>query len=101
MRLFLAVLLLTSGGPAFSQVASSSLIGMVTDASTAPVFEAKVTVRHEATGFERTAITGTAGQYRIDDLIPGSYRITAEKPGFTTATTNAVVLEVNQIGRVD
>ena len=46
-------------------------------------------------------MTGAAGQYRIDDLIPGAYTVTAEKPGFRTVTTGAIELEVNQKGRVD
>lgn len=101
MRFLLGILLMSCAGSAFAQVASSSLIGVVTDPSSAAVFEAKVTARHEATGFARTTLTGAAGQFRIDHLIPGSYRITAGKPGFKTQTTSAVVLEINQKGRVD
>jgi hypothetical protein len=63
--------------------------------------EVKVTARHQATGFSRSVATGAAGQYRIDDLIPGAYTVTAEKPGFRTVTTGAIELEVNQKGRVD
>jgi len=101
MRILPAILLLYSASAAFAQVASSSLLGVVTDPSAAVIQDVKVTARHEATGFSRTALTGTTGQYRIDDLIPGSYTLTAEKPGFKTELTSAVVLEVNQKGRVD
>src|SRR5258706_4186722 len=86
---------------AHAQVASSSLLGVVTDPSSAAVPEAKVTARHEATGFSRSALTGSSGQYRIDDLIPGSYSVSAEKAGFKSVVTGSVVLEVNQRGRVD
>src|ERR1700682_2526524 len=86
---------------AHAQVASSSLLGVITDPSSAAVPEVKVTARHEATGFSRSAITGSAGQYRIDDLIPGSYSVTAEKDGFKNVVAGPVVLEVNQRGRVD
>jgi carboxypeptidase family protein len=101
MRILPAILLLYSASAALAQVASSSLLGVVTDPSAAVVQDVKVTARHEATGFSRTALTGTTGQYRIDDLIPGSYTLTAEKPGFKTELTSAVLLEVNQKGRVD
>ena len=87
--------------PASAQVASSSLLGTVIDPSSAPVSDVKVTARHEATGFSRTVSTGAEGQYRIDDLIPGSYTVTAEKTGFRTVATKAIELEVNQKGRVD
>ncbi|HEV2444459.1 MAG TPA: carboxypeptidase-like regulatory domain-containing protein, partial [Candidatus Sulfopaludibacter sp.] len=84
-----------------AQVASSSLLGVVADQSSAPVAGVVVTARHQATGFSRSAVTESAGQYRIDDLLPGSYTVTAEKQGFRTVTTGAVELEVNQKGRVD
>jgi len=101
MRLLPGLLLLYCSATAFGQVASSSLLGVVTDPSSAAVSEVKVTARHQATGVSRTALTGTTGQYRIDDLLPGSYTVSAEKPGFKTELTGAVVLEVNQKGRVD
>jgi hypothetical protein len=86
---------------AHAQVASSSLLGVVTDPSSAAVPDVKVTARHEATGFSRSAVTGSSGQYRIDDLIPGSYSVSAEKDGFKSVITGSVILEVNQRGRVD
>jgi hypothetical protein len=101
MRLHLGFLLLIYLSPSLAQVASSSLLGVVTDPSAAAVADVKVTARHIGTDFTRTAQTGAAGQYRIDDLIPGSYTVSAERPGFKTALTNAVTLEVNQKGRVD
>lgn len=101
MRLLPALLLLICASAAPAQVASSSLLGGITDPSNAAVPEVKVTVRHEATGFTRTALTGTSGQYRFDDLIPGAYTVTAEKPGFKSELTSAVTLEVNQKGCVD
>ena len=96
-----AAILFLSLTAARAQVASASLLGTVDDASAAPVQDVKVTARHQATGFTRTVLTGAAGQYRIDDLIPGSYTVTAEKAGFRTVTTGAIELEVNQKGRVD
>jgi hypothetical protein len=101
MRLLPGVFLLCCASTAIAQVASSSLLGVITDPSAAAVPEVKVTALHEATGFSRTVVTGATGQYRIDDLIPGSYTVSAEKQGFRTETTSAVVLEVNQKGRVD
>jgi hypothetical protein len=84
-----------------AQVASSSLLGEVTDQTSAPAADVRVTALHEATGFSRSVVTGAAGQYRIDDLLPGSYTVTEEKPGFRSVNAKAVVLEVNQKGRVD
>src|SRR5260370_6567427 len=98
---FTSVFLLVLSITAQAQVASSSLLGVVTDPSSAAVPDVKVTARHEATGFSRSSVTGSSGQYRIDDLIPGSYTVTAEKEGFKSVVTGSVVLEVNQRGRID
>lgn len=96
-----AAVLLSAFVPAGAQVASATLLGAVDDASAAPVAGAKITARHQATGFTRSALTGTSGQYRIDDLIPGAYTVTAEKTGFRTVTTGVIELEVNQNARID
>ncbi len=101
MRLLPGIFLLCFVSAANAQVASSSLLGVVTDPSAAAVPDVKVTARHEATGFSRTALTGATGQYRIDDLLPGSYTVSAEKQGFRNESTSAVSLGVNQKGRVD
>ncbi|HVV44660.1 MAG TPA: carboxypeptidase regulatory-like domain-containing protein [Bryobacteraceae bacterium] len=100
-RLLLAILSLLAPGIAAAQVSSSSLLGVVTDLSGAAVANVKVTARQETTGFTRTTRTGLTGQYRIDDLNPGSYIVKAERPGFVTELTRAVTLEVNQKARVD
>src|SRR5438270_624585 len=98
---FVLLTMLAATHPAAAQVASASLLGVVTDQSSAPAPDVKVTATQNSTGFSRTAVTDAAGQYRIDDLIPGAYTIAAEKPGFRSVTTNAIVVEVNQKGRVD
>ena len=57
----LLFLLWTLAAPAFSQVASGTLLGEVRDESSALVPGARVTARHEATGFSRTMLTGAEG----------------------------------------
>jgi len=95
------VLYLATLVSARAQVASSSLLGVVNDQSSAAVPDVKITAKHEATGFSRSVVTGSTGQYRIDDLIPGSYTVTAEKSGFRSVAASGVLLEVNQKGRLD
>lgn len=87
--------------PAAGQVSSATLLGAVSDQATAALSGVKVTARHEATGFSRSVATDAAGGYRIDDLLPGHYTVTAEKEGFRTLTVSAFVLEVNQKARLD
>lgn len=93
------LLLLPSTAPA--QVASSTLLGEVRDATGAVLPGVKVTASHRPTGFQRTTLTGHDGAYRIDELLPGPYEVTASLAGFRTAKADSVFLEVNQKGRLD
>lgn len=83
------------------QVSSSSLLGEVRDEASAVINGVKITARNEATGFSRTTLTSGDGTYRIDDLIPGRYSVSAEKQGFRTLQTDSFVLEVNQKAKLD
>ena len=87
--------------PARAQVASSSLLGEVKDQLAAQVPGVKVTARNEATGFSRSVLTGDDGSYRLNDLLPGRYTVSAEKQGFRTLMVQTIVLEVNQKGQLD
>jgi outer membrane receptor protein involved in Fe transport len=100
-NLSLASLVLGLGSVAHAQVASSTLLGEVRDESGALAPTANVTALQNATGFVRTAVTGSQGAYRIDELLPGEYTVTAEKPGFRTVEATDVTLQVNQKARLD
>jgi outer membrane receptor protein involved in Fe transport len=95
------LLILFAVVPSRAQVASASLMGDVKDQLSARIPGVKVTVRHQAMGFSRTVFTGEEGSYRFDDLLPGRYRLSAEKQGFRTSTVDSIVLEVNQKGELD
>src|ERR1700684_2225537 len=41
------------------------------------------------------------GSYRIDDLLPGAYTVTAQHDGFQAVTVSPVFVEVNQKFRLD
>ncbi len=84
-----------------AQVSSGSLLGDVRDEKAAPVSGVSVVVRNNDTGFSRTAATNAFGSYRIDDLLPGAYTVTAEHNGFQAVTVSPVFVEVNQKARLD
>ena len=84
-----------------AQAASSTLLGEVRDESGSLAPAVTVTARNNATGFVRTAATGPQGAYRIDELLPGEYTVTAEKSGFRTLQVQDVALQVNQKARLD
>ena len=83
------------------QVSSASLLGEAHDETAAVIAGVKITARNEATGFSRTTLSAADGSYRIDDLLPGRYTVSAEKPGFRTLQTDSFVLEVNQKAKLD
>lgn len=101
------VLCLSYGLSAFSsslfarQVSSASLLGEAHDETSAVIPGVKITARNEATGFSRTTLSAADGSYRIDDLLPGHYTVSAEKQGFRTLQTDSFVLEVNQKAKLD
>jgi hypothetical protein len=97
----LVVLLLAAAAVALSQVSSGVLLGDVRDESSALVAGARITAVHQGTGFTRTTVSGSLGEYRLDELPPGAYQVAVEKEGFRKLTFDRVAVEVNQKYRLD
>ena len=93
---FLAVL----SGTAWGQN-KASLRGTVTDQSGGVVPGAKVTLTNTGTGVAHSTTTGSDGSYLFDFVPVGTYKLTVDKPGFTTFVQDGIVLELNQNGRQD
>lgn len=66
---------------------SATFLGAVVDASGAPVANAKVTVKSDARGFERTATTNKDGQFTVPLIPAGSYTAVIAKSGFQTTSS--------------
>jgi len=98
MRLLLLFLL---PAVAFSQVASATLSGTLLDESGAAAPGVTITAQDESTAFTYNTITGAEGNYAIEALPPGLYTVTAQKAGFRTATSEHLLLEVNQKARLN
>ncbi len=91
--LFLVVVFL--GVPVVSaQVSTSSIDGVVTDASGAVVANAKVQAKNEDTGVVFEGATTSAGTYSFASLTPGRYSVTVTLAGFQTYTSVHNVLTV-------
>src|SRR5208337_3214745 len=87
--------------PAFSQVSSGSLLGDARDEKAASVGEVLVVARNNDTGFSRSVSTNEFGSYRIDDLLPGAYTVTAHHDGFQAVIVSPIFVELNQKTRLD
>ena len=84
-----------------AQTFRGTILGTVTDASGAVVAGAKVTVKNEGTGLERTAQTSADGSYNLPELPIGSYTVTVSGTGFQTFVTKGVTVDVASERRVD
>ena len=86
---------------ALAQTTTSALTGSVKDSTGALVPGANVRVINEASGVALPAVTNQAGLYRIAGLIPGSYRIEVETPGFEKLIRTGVTVQISETLQVD
>src|SRR5271169_7233369 len=74
-----------------AQNPNGSLRGEVQDASAARVAGARVVVRSNSSSMTREAKANDRGEFRIEGLLPGSYRVTVTANGFAQATAEVDV----------
>ena len=79
-----------------AQAISGDLVGRVTDASGAIIPNVLVTAANTATEVKASALTNAAGEYRISNLLPGSYNVSAGAGGFSTSEIRTVPVQLNQ-----
>ncbi len=91
---------LTAVGPAFPQYTNATLGGTVTDASGGAVGDARVTIQNQDVGLRKVGTTLADGSFLFPGLPIGSYKVTVEKPGFTTYVQSGVLLAVSQIAHL-
>ena len=87
------VLLLVALGIAAGQDNRATVQGIVTDSADAVIVGAKITLTNVSTGVVVARETGDSGHYRFDFVDPGTYRVTAEAPGFGKATQEKSAIE--------
>ncbi len=90
---------------------SATITGQVTDSTGAAVANASVVVTNTSTGQSRTVQTNDEGSYNVFPLIPGTYTLSVEQPGFKKTVVNTtlnardrrpidVVLEIGEASAV-
>ncbi len=85
----------------WSQQVTAAITGKVSDASGAAVVNAKVTAADTQRGSQLSTVTNSDGVYNLPRLPVGTYNVKVESQGFRTATRSNVLLQMNQIGRLD
>src|SRR5437667_1559920 len=100
MRILFVCLALAGG--AFSQQASiTSIVGRVTDPSGAALPGASVTAVEDGTQQTYSGKTNEEGLYSFPFVRIGTYTITATAPGFGAMVRKGVLVQVNQVVRIN
>jgi hypothetical protein len=89
--LVLFALILGFCGAVSAQVNTGSISGTVQDTSGAAIVGATVSAQNVATGEEHTAVSGNIGQYTLQALPTGTYKLKAGHASFKTFVTTVDV----------
>ena len=97
---FLVALILRMAPALRAQDGSTSLQGVIEDASGARIATAAITVSDSSRGFRLQAVTDAQGTFNFGMLQPGRYDVTASAPGMATKTSRGVELLVGGVSVV-
>src|ERR1035438_9517134 len=87
--------------PFLSAQTTTTLYGAVTDKSGAIVPGAEVTATNIDTNFTRNVKTNPEGQYRLEFMPIGNYRVEVSATGFKKSVQKGITLDINVMARVD
>ena len=97
IMVFIASFLLFAPASLFSQgETTSAIIGQVTDATSAAIPGALVTITNRETGLQRRATADEQGRFNLPLLKPGSYSVKAEAQGFDPQQNDNVLSGLGQ-----
>lgn len=86
--------------PAIAAGDKGSIIGTAMD-TTGAVIPGVVITSLDATGQAQTATSDEKGDYRIDGLVPGVYKLVVEVPGFKALTLESITVKAGEPVRAD
>src|SRR5690242_15424093 len=79
----------------------ATIVGTVTDSTGSVIPNAKVTITNIGTSMSRALQTNDTGNYVAPELNIGQYSVKVEREGFKTYERTGVILNVNDVVRVD
>src|SRR5262245_8943029 len=80
---------------------AGSILGFVQNSSRTLVPGARITLTNRATGARLTAASNDGGAFQFPQFPPTGYFAIAEAPGFKKTSIGAILVEVDQITRVN
>lgn len=84
-----------------AQINTGKITGFITDPSGAVIAGVPVTATNAGTGVVTKAETSDTGEYLLNFLVPGTYRVEVEKAGFQRAVQNEVLVSAGGTARID
>src|SRR5262245_60261152 len=96
----LAILPFLLPRPAAGQAVTGTILGDVADTTGAVIPGATVTLVNTGTGYTRTVLTDSKGEYTAPSIPTGTYTVTAEMTGFKKITMANVQVGVDQKVRI-
>ena len=97
----LAALVILASSCANAQQGRAQLFGNVADSTGSSVPGASVILTSTTTNQDHQATTNETGNYVLNDLPVGSYRLTVSRQGFRKAVRTGLTLEVDQRAQID
>ena len=94
-------LMLLAPTPTWAQGTTGSISGTVVDETKGVMPGVTILVRNTETGLERTQVSDDQGRYRVLDLTPGSYIVTAELQGFAPVKREGLTVAIGKDTLVD
>src|SRR5262245_43689979 len=82
--------------PTMAQQGTGALRGKVLDQQQAILPGVSIIARNEASGMFRELISGEDGSFFMSALVPGSYQVEAQLPGFKKYQRSGVRVEVGK-----
>jgi hypothetical protein len=87
--------------PGAAQSTTGIIAGVVKDSTGAVLPGATLAIVNEDTNVSRSATTNATGEFKVEFLPVGTYRVEVTLDGFKRSTRTGVVLEVSRTARVD
>jgi hypothetical protein len=103
IRFFLC-LSLFGGLALFAQTVTGSLVGTILDPAAAVVPNATIQLTNQGTTATMTATTDAEGVFRFANLLPGTYSVSVQAPGFKTRVVKDVTVGLSEnrdLGRME
>ena len=101
LRLLAVFVFFLSCNVLFAQRDLGTVTGTVVDPQGAAIPNAKVTITNDATGVVSNTTTNQAGLYSQPTLIPGTYTVSVEAPGFQRVQQRSVVVNPGAVAEVN